>query len=106
MENANCGGGFACDLLALSTAERGRHRELLHRLRPAAHDISELPDGYLFHLNSGGISFVEAAEWVELERRCCPFLAFQLRIAGGENAFALSVTGPVGVKQFIDAELR
>jgi hypothetical protein len=106
MGNANCDGEFACYLLALSAAERVRHKELLHRLRPSAHEISELPDGYVFRLNGDGISFIEAAEWVELERRCCPFLAFQLQIAGGENGFVLGVTGPAGAKPFIDSELR
>ncbi len=85
MGNAKSGGEFACDLLSLSPEERVRHRQLLQRLRPAAFKISELPDGYQFHLDSGGISFLEAAEWVELERRCCPFLAFELRIAAGRT---------------------
>ena len=106
MGNANCGGGFACDPLALSTAVRVRHRELLQRQLPAAHDISELSDGYLFHLNTGGISFIEAAQRVDFERRCCLFLAFQLQIVGGQNTFTLSVTGPAEVKPFIDSELR
>ena len=106
MGNANCGEGFACDLHALTAAERLRHRELLQRLRPSARHISELANGYQFHLNSGDISFREAAEWVDLERRCCPFLAFQLQIAGGQSGIVLEVTGPEGVKLFIDAELR
>ena len=94
MANANCGGAFACDLLALNSAERVRHRELLQRLRPAANHIGELPDGYQFHLDSSRISFLETAEWVELERRCCPFLAFQLQIAGGQGtSLLLSMPG-------------
>jgi hypothetical protein len=98
--------GFACDRLALSETERHRHRDLLQRLRPAANDVQELIDGYAFHLNDSVISLVEAAEWVSLERRCCPFLAFQLQTSGGESTIVLSVTGPPGVKSFINLELR
>ena len=95
-----------CDLFALNPVERVRQRELLQRLRPAADDVRELGDGYHFRLNSARFSFLEAAEWVDLERRCCPFLAFDLQISGGEAGFGLSVTGGDGVKAFIEAELR
>ena len=98
--------GFACDRLALSESERHRHRDLLQRLRPAANDIQEVADGYRFHLNGSSVTLVEVAEWVALERRCCPFLAFQLQTSGGESTIVLSVTGPDGVKSFIDSELR
>ncbi|MEP6536925.1 MAG: hypothetical protein ABJF23_16465 [Bryobacteraceae bacterium] len=105
MANANCSGGFACDLLALSAAERVRHSEFLQRLRPAARDVRELRDGYRFDLDSARVSFLEAAEWVDFERRCCPFFVFELRIAGGDDGFVISVTGPEGAKAFLNSVL-
>ena len=105
MGNANCG-SFACDLLAFDAAERDRHRELLQRLRTDESEVIEFQDGYRFRMNGGRVSFRDAAEWVDLERRCCPFLVFDLQIEGGQNAFTLSVSGPAGVKHFIDSELR
>src|SRR4051794_37346551 len=97
---------FACDIFALSPEDRQRHKVLLQTFRPAAHDVLELPDGYRFKLSTEAIRFVDAAEWIDLERRCCPFLRFQLSIAGDENTITLAITGPPGVKPFIETELR
>ena len=58
------------------------------------------------HRRSGHIDLRVVAEWLELERRCCPFLTFELRWAAGEDERArLTLTGPPGTKAFLAAEL-
>ena len=47
----------------------------------------------------------EAAEWIALERKCCPFLTFRIVVAGAQPGFTLALTGPPGVKEFLTAEL-
>lgn len=39
-----------------------------------------------------------------MERLCCPFLNFQLEVNGKHKDWWLSLTGPEGVKDFLDAE--
>ena len=52
------------------------------------------------------MSVVDAAQWIDLERRCCPFFNFQLDLQGGDGMLRLSLAGREGVKQFITVDFR
>ena len=96
---------IVCNLNALDKEQRGRHQSLTEQLRAAAQETRELPDGYSFRLPSDEATIQRAAEWITLERRCCPFIAFGLE-AGRENGpLWLSLTGREGVKPFLKMEL-
>ena len=60
-----------------------------------------MPDGYAFQINSGQIGTGQLVEWVELERRCCPFFGFEVRWDRQKGSVWLHLTGPEGVKDFI-----
>ena len=45
-------------------------------------------------------------ELIGLERRCCPFLSFQLVVPKTHASVRLEIAGRNGVKEFIIAELR
>jgi hypothetical protein len=49
--------------------------------------------------------FLRLAEWMELERACCPFLDFGLIFENSVPTTRLDVRGPEGVKEFLRAEL-
>jgi hypothetical protein len=93
---------FACDLRALDPTQRERHHELLKVLASAFRGHRELADGYSFRLADDDRVFVQAAEWVTLERRCCPFL--RLALKRDTEGTWLDVAGGPGVKMFIAAE--
>lgn len=93
---------FACDAKALSSAERARHEELSRALFSAVQEHRELPDGYGFRLPPEKL--VATAEWVTLERRCCPFFTFVLEQTRDQGPVWLRVTGTKGVKEFIKEE--
>jgi hypothetical protein len=96
---------IACNLNAIDRERRRRHQSLTAQLRAAVQETRELPDGYSFRLPSDEATFQMTAEWITLERRCCPFLAFGLE-AGRENGpLWLSLTGREGVKPFLKIEL-
>jgi hypothetical protein len=95
---------LACDLKAIDPAERPRHRDLTELLRGAVQGRSELPDGYALRLDGSKIRLTEAAEWIALERLCCPFLTFELSVPGGQSGWFLKLTGPKGVKAILEAE--
>ncbi len=95
---------FACNLKAISAADRPRYSDLTKRLRAAVRARSELRDGYSFKLNTKGVSLPEVAEWIGLERLCCPFLTFQLSASGNDPHWFLNLTGPDGVKPLLEAE--
>ena len=93
---------LACNIQAISGAERPRYNELVSRLRAAIRTRNELPDGYHYSLDSAEITLPELSEWLALERLCCPFLIFTLEGAG--QAVRLTMRGPNGAKAILRGE--
>jgi hypothetical protein len=96
---------FACRLDALDSGERERHALLFHELAGVVTDVEELPDGLAIRFPSRPYVFLRLAEWMELERACCPFLAFGLIFENRVPTMLLELRGPEGVKDFLRAEL-
>jgi hypothetical protein len=95
---------FACDMTALDGRQKTRVLELLAKLTEARREILETPHGYAFRFEMDDAVFLEAAEFVTLERRCCPFFEFALAVEKESASFRLILTGPEGVKDFIRIE--
>jgi hypothetical protein len=95
---------FACNMKALTATELPRYQELAQALRAAAQEQKELRNGYAFRLPPG--SLTAAAEWVALERKCCPFFTFELQVARDQGPVWLRITGTKGVKEFIRSEFE
>jgi hypothetical protein len=95
---------LACDARALDPVTRTRHfiwiRYQLPRLVKA---VTELPDGV--ELKFAAADLEPVASFIERERRCCPFLRFELELVPDEEVLWLRLTGPEGVKRFLGAEL-
>ncbi len=96
---------FACEMLAIEPAQRGTHIENIQQLMGQVQTTKELADGYKFELPFKEDLFVKAAQFIQLEKLCCPFFSFSLELCSGASSFWLSLTGPAGVKPFIMAEL-
>jgi hypothetical protein len=95
---------LACNLKAIRAAERPRYNDLMKRIRGAIRDRNELSDGYAFELDAKAIGLPEVAEWISMERSCCPFLTLQLSASGVHPQWQLRLTGPAGVKGLLEAE--
>ncbi|HSD72042.1 MAG TPA: hypothetical protein VLE54_04590 [Thermoanaerobaculia bacterium] len=96
---------LACRLDALDSAERERHAQLFRELAASVADVEELPDGLAIRFPSKPYVFLRLAEWMELERACCPFLEFGLIFENRVPTMRLELRGPEGVKDFLRAEL-
>ena len=95
---------FACNLKAFQPAERLRWRELIEQVMSAVVSARELNNGYALRMDTGRTSPVQVAQWIDLERKCCPFFDFQVAMHGEDGSLWLSLTGREGVKQFINAD--
>ena len=96
---------FVCDRLALTPAERTRHfGELGPALRDRKIALRELPDGYEFKFPTDAKTFAMLTEWIEQERRCCPFFDIDLRIESEGLGVWMRLTGRPGTKEFIRAD--
>jgi hypothetical protein len=97
---------IACDLEALSEPERQRHGQLREAIETNMISVEEAPDGLTFRFDSDSQTILQVAEFITLERLCCPFLYFSLevepdggplwlRLKGGEGDKSLSGLIPV-----------
>jgi hypothetical protein len=91
---------LACDPGALDPATRTEHFTWLrHELPRLVMEVGELPDGIGLKFPAADLAAV--ATFVDRERRCCPFLRFDLALPAGEEILWLRITGPEGVKRFL-----
>jgi hypothetical protein len=96
---------IACDMRAIEPTRRAQHVATGKQLFSSVLEIEELPDGYAFSLAGEADTLVEAAEFVSLERLCCPFLGFALEVEPEGGPVRLRLTGREGVKAFIREEV-
>ena len=96
---------IVCVPSALTREERTRSRELRRELAAATVETRAKPNGYSYRYRDDPEIFRKAAEWITLERRCCPFLTFELRWSQGASTPWLELTGPEGTREFLGAEM-
>ncbi|MGO9451648.1 MAG: hypothetical protein ACLQDV_11500 [Candidatus Binataceae bacterium] len=96
---------IACDLNALTAAERERRRTVMAGVVQTMVGRGELHNGFELRFDPGKVDLATLGEWVALERRCCPFLNFKIEIASSAGGVTLALTGPDGVKDFLRAEM-
>ena len=95
---------LACIVDAIPEHERAAHFELASELfRHRAEERKDVPSGYAFRFSPDILEKVE--RFLSNERRCCPFLSFEIAIASGKSPLWLHVTGPDGAREFLEAEL-
>jgi hypothetical protein len=95
---------LACVPGAIPLTERPAHFELLSRLSGSdARERGEHPDGCAFRFDADAWS--DISRWIDNERRCCPFRSFDVRVAAAEGEIRVRLSGPAGVRAFLDAEL-
>jgi hypothetical protein len=86
----------------LNDAEmRERRKTILDAFRGATIDVTSLPLGYVYHFAPTSAVLAQIVELVDLERQCCPFLAFKIAVAANNQAICLEVTGPPEAKPMI-----
>lgn len=96
---------LACVPSAIPSSERAQHFELARQLlRELAEERQELPNGYAWRFRASRLEAV--ARFVANERRCCPFVDFELTIAAADGPIWLRLTGPKGTREVLQAELE
>lgn len=94
-----------CRLDAFGPRDRERHAALAREVRSRAEGAEPLPRGFAFRFPDDPGFSRRLVEWVALERRCCPFLEFELVLGDEGEPVILRLTGGPGVKEFLAAEL-
>jgi hypothetical protein len=97
-------GKFYCNIKALTTAERARHKQLTEKLIRVRKEVVETEKGYEFQYGPADVTLAELAEWVVAEGKCCPFFDFHIDLERAGALLCLRLTGEEGVKAFIRTE--
>lgn len=96
---------LACVPGAIPANERSAHFALARRLfAELAEEREDLPHGYAFRFGADALQSV--ARFVENERRCCPFMTFEVTVAPSSGPLWLRMSGPEGTRAVLDAELN
>jgi hypothetical protein len=94
----------ACVPDAIDPENRRAHFELARRLlSDGGTSRQSLPNGIAFRLPPDSLEAV--ARFVANERRCCPFMTFDIGVEPNGGVVSLSMTGPPGTREVLEAEL-
>lgn len=87
----------------LSEAEQAaREEELATELFGNCPEVAELADGYAFRFPGEQEWIARLVEFIEFERKCCPFFTFELAFEPDEGPVWLRVKGSDEVKMFVE----
>jgi hypothetical protein len=78
-----------------------RSEELAGGLLAAVEDVVELPDGYAYRFAGADSPLESLLEFIAAERRCCPFLSFEIAFEPYGGPLWLRMRGSPRVKAFI-----
>jgi hypothetical protein len=90
---------IACLLSEREFAIRGE--DLAAGIFAAVEEVAELSDGYAFRFANDETVLASLLEFIAAERRCCPFLTFELAFSAHNGPIWLRLRGSSRVKAFI-----
>ena len=96
---------LACDKTAIAAEQRPAHLATSRELFARIEEVRELEGGYEFRLADGPDLLTKIAEFVSLEKLCCPFLRFAIEVEPEGGPVWLRLSGREGVKAFIREEI-
>jgi len=97
---------LACDLSALPGGDRRRLKELSEELFRSVDEIREMPEGFELVFADGSARTIgEIAEFIALDRLCCPFIRHGLIHEPYERGVTLHLSGAAGVKDIIRSDV-
>jgi hypothetical protein len=90
---------------AIEPAQRAPHHANAKALFAKVSKIVELENGFGFCFDDDPNVLARLAEFITLEKLCCPFFGFIIEVEPEGGAIWLKLTGRRGVKPFIRAEI-
>ena len=82
-------------------ALKARREDLLGGLVRRAVERVDIPNGYRVRFDPTEDILPAIARVIEVERRCCRFLTFELTIQPDDGPIWLQFTGPTGTREFL-----
>lgn len=96
---------IACNLAAFTPEQRARHRTLGADMKAALLGVDETAEGYRFRYPGSAAWVLRLAEFITLERLCCPFFTFALEATPDEQEGSLTIAGSPQAKALLKLEM-
>ena len=84
---------------------RARRNELVAFIARESRERIAHDGGYRLRFDPSWALLRDLVELIEVERHCCAFLTFELRVLPGGGATWLDLSGPPGTREFLETEL-
>lgn len=97
---------LACDMTAIPAEQRPVHLAKSRELFSRIDETCELPNGYEFRFADDPNVLTRLADFISLEKLCCPFLRFEIAVEAENGPVWLRLIGRDGVKEFIQEVIR
>ncbi len=81
---------------------RERLSGLLAKVRDQVQEVKSLDSGCAMRFESSSEIIDELTRLIQLERNCCQFLEFNLRVLPEQGPIWLELSGPEGTGEFLD----
>lgn len=96
---------IACDLTAIPDNARDGHIATSKQILAVATEVRELDDGFALRLPNDSATLMDAARYIDQERKCCPFFQFTIQVEADGGPLWLHLAGREGVKEFLRGEI-
>ena len=93
---------LACTLTNIEMKER---LKIMEKFKNLIKEKRVIENGLLLQFEGSNKNLEEILNLIRLERKCCPFLTFELKVDKEANPIFLTITGPEGTKEFLIFEL-
>lgn len=97
---------LACNMDVFTSVQRENHIQTTMQLIQGLQSVEELKNGYKFIFPNETVLISKITEFISNERLCCPFLEFNLNIRSNSEPISLSLIGPAGTQEFLQAEFN
>ncbi len=94
---------LVCIPEAIPAAQWARYEEIRQYVTRQSESLGALTNGYALRFPPDGDTLLRLAEFITLERLCCPFLDFALLV--NEDSALLHMTGGEGTTEFLKQEM-
>lgn len=95
---------LVCNMNVFTSAQRDAHMQTTIELIHGVQSVRGIENGYEFRFPNETQFITMLAEFISNERLCCPFLEFNMHISSNQEPISLSLTGPIGTREFLRAE--
>jgi hypothetical protein len=96
----------ACSHTVFTKKQREEYAKIWGELETRRFGITELENGFQYEFSGDPETLRLINEWVNLERKCCPFLTFSVIASNEAGPVLLQLTGNQEAKAFLQADIQ